>query len=281
VLLEDNKPDSHRWRQLRQIASQRQQFRRQEQEVRSQIRAHETLFPEAKALLRENVLPNIRKQALTRAPEVPNAGARPGQRAPKPEGQAPKPEGAKPKPAPQERVPVPQRTPEPQATPATQTNSGTGKPREISLGLGQVQGHKSRDPFDNTPVLLDRFSRRVNAPYYRQWPGYENVPPGDFKQLGNFIRRNLAEADKIHFNLDRWTKAQYQKWLNQRARAKINSPDLTSFDDKVNGITSWEYNTIINDPDLLRRTVFYGPGGKIIPHDQLPRHVVGGTGKPN
>jgi hypothetical protein len=52
--LEENNPNSDRWRQLRQVASQRQQFRRQEQEVRSQIRANEALFQEAQLAYRSD-----------------------------------------------------------------------------------------------------------------------------------------------------------------------------------------------------------------------------------
>jgi hypothetical protein len=52
------------------------------------------LSPEAKAMLRENVMPNVRTQTPTGLPEVPNAGAKPKPgNAPKPA----KPEGAKPK----------------------------------------------------------------------------------------------------------------------------------------------------------------------------------------
>jgi hypothetical protein len=93
------------------------------------------LSPEAKALLRESVLPNARTQAPPRAPEVPNEGARPGQRAPKPEGQAPKPkpEGAKPKPKPDERVPVPQRTPDLQNTPKPKPTSAPEIPWRPSM----------------------------------------------------------------------------------------------------------------------------------------------------
>jgi hypothetical protein len=89
------------WTKLLQAA------RRSSAELDLYLATQRGLTPEAKALLRENVLPNVRTQTPPRAPEVPNAGARPGQNAPKP------------KPAPQERVPAPQRTPDPQNNPGS------------------------------------------------------------------------------------------------------------------------------------------------------------------
>ena len=167
----------------------------------------------------------------------------------------------------------------PDGTNSTSTNAlevGSRR-REISLGLGIGKNHMPANINDRTPVLLEKFSRRVNAPYYRQWPDYKNVGAENYKQLGEFISRNLQEADTIHFNLDLWSKGQYKKWLNQRARSGISTPDLTNFEANTNNITNWEYNTIINNPKLLNKTIFYGPGGTRIPHDKLPRHVVGGT----
>jgi chromosome segregation ATPase len=49
--LEENNPNSDRWRQLRQVASQRQQFRRQEQATRAELRALELQIEEADTLL--------------------------------------------------------------------------------------------------------------------------------------------------------------------------------------------------------------------------------------
>ena len=169
----------------------------------------------------------------------------------------------------------------PNGTNSTSTNGlkvGGGS-REIALGVATGENHMPANINDDTPILLEKFSRKVNAPYYRGWPGYENLTP-DYKRLGEFISRNLQEANTIHFNLDLWSKGRYKKWLNQRARSGISTPDLTNFDGDGGNVTNWKYNTIINNPKLLNKTIFYGPGGTRIPHDQLPRHVVGGTQRP-
>jgi hypothetical protein len=135
---------------------------------------------------------------------------------------------------------------------------------KISLGLGGgFDGHKS-------PELLKKFSEHVDAPYYEQWAGY-GPRVNDPKYLGDLVRKNMENADEIHFNLDGWSKNNYKKYLNKRDRAfKGNPPsELTIFDDNGGYITNWEYHQIITNPSLLNKTTFYDKGGNIRPHDQL------------
>lgn len=145
------------------------------------------------------------------------------------------------------------------------TTVGGGNTKKIALGLGGgFHGHK-------IPELLEKFSSYVDAPYYQQWEGYNErivlVP----KRLGDWIRKNMDEADEIHFNLDSWKNNNYKRYLRKRYRAFNGNPpdELTIFDDTSGYITNWEYHQIVTNPDLLNKTIFYDRGGNVRPQDKL------------
>jgi hypothetical protein len=201
------------------------------------------LSPEAKALLRQKVIPHVSTQGIPDGPKPPNTGARPGQ-------SGAKPEGAKPKPKPDERVPVPQQTPAPQTG---------GQPKKITGPAGTFLDPPRPRPLTDQEALTQSLSI---------W----NRPKITVDDLQGSLPRpggQPGHADKHRFPLTLQAEI-------------INNPEriFAGFNDNGRQVTIFyrDGNVVITQNNDFRRVISaYGPsgvsrkpGGKVLPSKPVP-----------
>ncbi|MCY0996426.1 FG-GAP-like repeat-containing protein [Myxococcus sp. MISCRS1] len=118
---------------------------------------------------------------------------------------------------------------------------------DMALGLA-----KHRET--GSPLLLKRFSERVNAKTYGQLEG--TWWPGSMERLEATLVEHMQNARHIHFNLDQFDLARFRQYA-------LNP----TFGDHT--ITAWELHKVLTSPNLLSKTTFYGPGGVVVPPPAL------------
>ncbi len=128
---------------------------------------------------------------------------------------------------------------------------------EIALGLSwhKESGHY----YAGQPVLLEKFSEKVGAPYWKQWPGAEYAAGGDPSKLTKYLLKNMEEADVIHFNMDQFSKSGYKRFVKRWGE---NPGPLNWKIMNARQVTAWEYQTILSNSKLLEKTRFYAKGGR-------------------
>jgi hypothetical protein len=112
----------------------------------------------------------------------------------------------------------------------------------MALGL-------ARHAETGSPRLLSNFAQRVRAKTYGDI--YGTWWPGSMEALQRNISSAMAGANRLHFNLDQFSTANFQKFAKNPAFSAGN-------------IANWELDTILRNPSLLEKTTFYGPGGRIV-----------------
>jgi RHS repeat-associated protein len=129
------------------------------------------------------------------------------------------------------------------------SRAGPGTGVDLALGLGAHPGTDAD--------LLGRFASNVGAKTYFDI-FREGMPAGGFPQLQANLEKVMRNSKRIHFNIDQVDPAKY--------RAFLNRPHISE------GITNWELQRVLGDPDLSAKATFYGRGGTVITN---PRAYLG------
>lgn len=122
-----------------------------------------------------------------------------------------------------------------------------GAGSDLALGL-------ARHGATGSAALLTRFARKVDARTYGDIYGGWSFD--SFEQLESNILSAMRSSSRIHFNLDQMNLRAFQEFAGNPRLADDN-------------ITNWELFQVLNDPDLLKKTIFYGAGGAPV---QPPGH---------
>ncbi|RKH45243.1 RHS repeat-associated core domain-containing protein [Corallococcus sicarius] len=121
---------------------------------------------------------------------------------------------------------------------------GAGLAKEFDLALGVATHGKT-----GSPLLLNRFASHVEARTYGQLQG--SWWPGSMERLQETLTGYMHDARRIHFNLDQFDLERFGRFAKDPSFAEHN-------------VTNWELDQILNDSTLLRKTIFYGPGGVVV-----------------
>ena len=101
----------------------------------------------------------------------------------------------------------------------------------------------------------NRFAAHVGAKTYGQIQG--SWCPGSMERLQSTLTTHMQNAERLHFNLDQFRPDRFREFAKNPV-----------FSD--NNITNWELYRILTSPELLKKTISYGPGGGKASPPSLP-----------
>lgn len=140
---------------------------------------------------------------------------------------------------------------------------------EIALSVDRHPLHIADDGLRTRDGLLVRFSEHVEARWYKYWDNFEELAAGQIG-LKEFIDSNTQRASTIHFNLDGFKYRDFIRWEREGHDVSFEWAVAPS---RPRGVTNYEFRSIINDPELRAKTIFYDRGGKAVPWRQVRRRL--------